>query len=81
MLSTMSLSGSNLIELDSMPENAEPRPQREGWLPPSISMVSFISDSLGEHTLKGQPGAPYHGREAGMWRGPVGEWVELIAPA
>ena len=81
MLATMPLAGSNLIELDSMPETATPRPQREGWLPPSISMVSFISDSLGEHTLKGQPGAPYYGREAGIWRGPVGEWVELIAPA
>ena len=81
MLSTMRLSGSNLIELDSMPENAEPRPMVDGLLPPAISMVSFISDSLGEHTLSGQPGAPYHGRKAGMWRGPVGEWVELIAPA
>ena len=80
MLSTMPLSGRNLIELDSMPETAGPRPQRDGWLPPSISMVSFISDSLGEHTLKGRPGAPCYGREAGIWRGPAGEWVELIAP-
>ena len=81
MLSTLGLSGSNLIELDSMPENATPRPQREGWLPPAISMVSFISDSLGPDTLAGLEGAPNYGREAGMWRGPVGEWVELIAPA
>ena len=80
MLSTLPLSGSNLIELDDMPENATPRPVRDGWLPPAISMVSFISDSLGENTLAGQPGAPYYGREAGIWRGPVGEWVELIAP-
>lgn len=81
MLSTMALSGSNLIELDSMPENAVERPLREGWLPPAISMVSFVSDSLGGKTLSGLQGAPYHGREAGIWRGPVGEWVELIAPA
>ncbi|WP_446831752.1 hypothetical protein [Candidatus Foliamicus sp.] len=81
MLSTMGLSGSNLIELDSMPETATPRPQREGWLPPAISMVSFASDDLGETTLAGQAGAPYHGRRAAMWRGPVDEWVELIAPA
>ena len=80
MLSTLPLSGSNLIELDDMPENATPRPVRDGWLPPAISMVSFISDSFGDNTLAGQPGAPYYGREAGIWRGPVGEWVELIAP-
>ena len=80
-LSTMPLAGSNLIELDSMPETAAPRPLREGWLPPSISMVSFACDDLGGELLAGQPGAPYHGRNAAMWRGPVGEWVELIAPA
>jgi len=80
MLSTMPLEGSNLIELDSMPETATPRPQLEGWLPPSISMVSFACDDLGAQTLTGQAGAPYHGRAASMWRGPVGEWVELIAP-
>ncbi len=81
MLSTMRLSGSNLIELDEMPETATPRPVLEGRLPPSISMVSFVSDALGEDVLTGQTGAPYHGRNAAMWRGPVGEWVELIAPA
>ncbi len=80
MLSTMPLEGSNLIELDSMPETAAPRPQPEGWLPPSISMVSFTCDDPGTPTLTGQSGAPYHGRPASMWRGPVGEWVELIAP-
>ncbi len=80
MLSTMPLAGSNLIELDEMPETATPRPVLEGYLPPSISMVSFASDALGQDLLTGQTGAPYHSRNAAMWRGPVGEWVELIAP-
>ena len=80
-LATMPLAGSNLIELDEMPETATPRPVPEGRLPPSISMVSFVCDDLGAEVLAGQAGAPYHGRNAAMWRGPVGEWVELIAPA
>ncbi len=80
-LAVMGLSGSNMIELDEMPEGAASRPLREGGLPPAISMVSFVSDALGNETLADQTGAPYHGRQAAMWRGPAGEWVELIAPA
>jgi catechol 2,3-dioxygenase-like lactoylglutathione lyase family enzyme len=73
-----------LIELDEYPEQAIPRPQRNGELPPGMAMVSFTVDSLDDIALPflAMPaeiqGFPYQGSRTALVRGAAGELIELI---
>ena len=73
-----------LIELDEYPAAATPRPQREGELPPGMSMVSFGIQDL--DAVKAEfltpparvEQAPYFGRRVAVTRGAAGELIELV---
>lgn len=73
-----------LIELDGYGAHTEPRPQREGDLPPGMAMVSFEVSNLDARALpwlvapRVREDAPYAGRRAGLLRGAAGELVELV---
>lgn len=58
----------HLIEVDEHPAASQPRPRREGELPPGISMVSFdVGDMADPQPVQVVVGA-------------AGEWLELPAP-
>lgn len=71
-------------EVDQYPAETIVRPQVDGELPPGVSMVSFITDSLdAAHTGALGPavrleGHPYDGRQSALFRGSAGELAELI---
>jgi len=73
-----------LLEMDELPPTAEPRPRRDGQLPPGMAMVSFLTDDLDavEAEFRSPPAAlqrtPYAGRRVAVITGPAGEWLELI---
>ena len=70
------------IEMDHYPDEATPRPQRDGELPPGIAMVSFGVESLDDLNLEWRAApreieaAPYDGRRSAVAVGPAGEWLE-----
>jgi hypothetical protein len=72
------------IEMDGYPEEAIPRPRREGELPPGIAIVSIGVQFLDAVDLEWRAApneiasAPYDGRRAAIAVGPAGEWIELI---
>jgi hypothetical protein len=75
------------IELDGYPDGATLRPQREGELPPAMSLVTFEVESLTplRNSLlappKRIPAKPYNGRLTGTMRGSAGELLELVQSA
>jgi hypothetical protein len=82
-LAALTLAGQSFIEVDEMPPATRARPELPGELPPAISMVSFVVERLptGLEWIAPPaplPIAPYHGRRAGLCRGPAGELLELI---
>lgn len=86
-LSIATISNQFLIELDQYPQGAVPRPARRGDLPPGISMVSFIVESLAptvpefSRAPAAIEGPPYNGRRAAATAGPAGELLEFIEAA
>lgn len=58
----------HLIEVDEHPSASQPRPQREGELPPGIAMVSFDVGGIRSPD------------RVQVVRGAAGEWLELPAP-
>jgi hypothetical protein len=72
------------IELDGYPEAAMERPQRDGELPPAMSLVTLERESL--EPFRGMllaparriNAAPYGGRRVGVLRGSAGELIELV---
>jgi hypothetical protein len=58
----------HLIEIDEHPPASQPRPRREGELPPGIAMVSFDVDGMND------------ARPVQVVVGAAGEWLELPAP-
>lgn len=73
-----------LVEVDQYPSAAAAREAAAGELPAGMAMVSFAVDSLEPFlprlvaTPRAVPCPPYHGRRAGVLRGPDGETIELI---
>ena len=86
-LALVNFSTSFAIELDEYPPQAQPRPRRDGELPPGMAMVSFVVPSLDARPLPwvvpptARPEAPYAGRRAGLLIGAAGEWIELVEAA
>jgi hypothetical protein len=77
-LAVVRLPGRCLIELDQYPREAQPRPRREGELPPGMAAVSFEADSHGGHESCPIPDAPYAGRRVALLTGAAGELIELV---
>jgi len=73
-----------LIEVDEYPPAAAAKAVADGELPAGMAMVSFTVPSLEPYLslLESPPlaldGVPYHGRRAGVMRGPSGEHIELV---
>ena len=73
-----------LIEIDEYPQSATLRPQRDGYLPPGLSLVSFEVDSIDalKHDLIRPPVVieewPYEGRRVAVTAGAAGELIELV---
>jgi hypothetical protein len=73
-----------LIEIDEYPQGATLRPQRDGYLPPGLSLVSFEVDSIDALKLDLiQPPVvieewPYKGRRVAVTSGAEGELIELV---
>ncbi|MGD1955561.1 MAG: VOC family protein [Sphingomonadales bacterium] len=71
-------------EVDQYPEGTIDRPATDGELPPGVSMVSFITESLDkvaadplcEPFIRSE--APYQGRRAAYYKGAAGELIEAI---
>lgn len=86
-LALVPISPAFLIELDEYPPAAQPRPVRDGDLPPGMAMVSFSVGSLDGRELDwrvapaARTGKPYDGRRSGVLHGAAGEWIELIEAA
>ncbi|MEC9374766.1 MAG: hypothetical protein VYA80_00170 [Pseudomonadota bacterium] len=83
-LAVATVSSDFLIELDEYPSDVNPKPMVNGEIPPGVSMVSFMVDSLNIDDLKyrAEPiridDFPYSGRRTAVTIGPAGEWLELI---
>ncbi len=83
-LIALNLHGQSFIEADTMPAGTLPRSAANGELPPAISMVSFLVDSLANTKLSFLSAptalnfAPYEGRKTGLCLGVGGELIELI---
>lgn len=83
-LSALPLGEGCYIEADTMPAAARPRSVASDELPPAISMVTFRCSALPPGTVErlSAPTAlsddPYRGRRSAVYRGPVGELIELI---
>ncbi|MFZ9873217.1 MAG: hypothetical protein ACO3FH_09770, partial [Steroidobacteraceae bacterium] len=58
----------HLIEIDEHPSASQPRPRRDGELPPGIAMVSFDVEGI------------IDARPVQVVVGAAGEWLELPAP-
>ncbi len=73
-----------LLEMDEYPATVQPRARRAGHLPPGMSMVTFLVNSLDDVTLPVRTppcpieGGPYGGRRVAVVEGKAGEWLELI---
>ena len=73
-----------LIEIDEYPQSATLRPQRDGYLPPGLSLVSFEVDSIDALKLDLiQPPVvieewPYERRRVAVTAGAAGELIELV---
>jgi len=84
-LAIVRLTPGYLIELDELPATIGARKETKGYLPPGVAIVGFNSDGIDapvEWLSKPRPIAefPYNGRNAGIFRGPTGELVEVILP-
>lgn len=83
-LAVASISPGFLVELDQYPAGAQPRPVRDGDLPPGMAMVSFRVASLAQVKAEWvvppavRAARPYSGKRSGVLRGAAGEWIELI---
>jgi hypothetical protein len=82
-LAVVSTAPGYLIELDEMPESIKARTVQAGHLPPGVAIVGFNATEFAEdldwysapHSLDE---FPYNGRQAGILRGPAGEFIEVI---
>jgi hypothetical protein len=71
-------------EVDQYPDGTIERPTAPGELPPGLSYVSFMVESL--EAVKATPTspiftrseAPYNGRKAAYFKGAAGELIEAI---
>ena len=76
-----------IIELDEYPQNVAQRQIESGMLPPGMSMVSFVVESLDAFQLPWNtpPKAincfGYAKQRTAVTRGAAGEWLELIESA
>lgn len=64
------------IEIDGYPETATSRPVHDGCLPPGMSMVSFLVNSIDD--IKGAVATTVNGRRCALLRGPDNELIELL---
>jgi hypothetical protein len=73
-----------IIELDEYPPGVPPRPAVKGMIPPGMSMVSFMVDSLDKLPVSWRTapqsvsGPGYDGQRAAVTEGAAGEWIEII---
>lgn len=71
-------------EVDQYPEGTIERPTTPGELPPGLSYVSFMVESLDAvkaepvSAIFTRPEAPYNGRRAVYYKGAAGELIEAI---
>ena len=75
----LAIKGQSLIELDEMPSDAGPRSCRNGFLPPGISIVSFIaheSEFLDESYDSNIPS--FENVQAKTIKGMSGELIEIL---
>jgi hypothetical protein len=81
LIAALPLNGQAFIEVDEMPAQAAPRPNRQGQLPAGISMVSFtISGQTEGLEAIDSAALPYgNGGRAACLTGSAGELIELIA--
>ena len=76
----LAIKDQSLIELDEMPSAAGPRSYRNGFLPPGISIVSFItheSEFLDESYDSNIPS--FHNVQAKTIKGMSGELIEILS--
>ena len=76
----LAIKDQSLIELDEMPSDARPRSYRNGFLPPGISIVSFIaheSEFLDESYDSNIPS--FHNVQARTIKGMSGELIEILS--
>jgi len=77
-IAALAIRDENMIEVDELPEQAGPRPNQDGLLPPGIAMVSFLSSATAPAGAVKAEGLPYGGRAASCSTGAAGELIELI---
>ena len=70
-IAAMTLEGESLIEADEMPEQAGPRHQQDGYLPPGIAIVGFDCNALPDHAID-------LGNGTHVMPGVTGELIELF---
>ena len=76
----LAIKGQSLIELDEMPSDAGPRSCRNGFLPPGISIVSFIaheSEFIDESYDSSIPS--FENVQAKTIKGMSGELIEILS--
>jgi len=77
-ISALGINDQCMVEVDELPEQAGPRGNEEGLLPPGIAMVSFnTSLPAGDNTIQDNS-LPYSGKAASCTTGAAGELIELI---
>lgn len=73
-----------VLQVDQYPDMATPRKVSPGYLPPNVSMVSFVVSSLDQVKADFLSDAvrsndkPYNGRASAVIRGTAGELMELV---
>ena len=80
-ISAMPLHGQSFIEADEMPEPAGPRKTEQGMLPAGIAIVScIVSEPCDAAVPMTEFNDPTTGKKCtiGCYRGPAGEFLELI---
>jgi len=77
-IAALGIRDKNMVEVDELPEQAGPRPNQEGMLPPGIAMVSFLSNAAAPSDAINSEGLPYNGRSVSFATGAAGELIELI---
>ncbi|MEO0410646.1 MAG: VOC family protein [Pseudomonadota bacterium] len=71
-------------EVDQYPEGTVERPTAPGELPPGVSFITFMTESLEKVAAKPvseifvRSEAPYNGRPAAFYKGAAGELLEVI---
>jgi len=77
-IAALAIRDQNMVEVDELPEQAGPRPSKDGLLPPGIAMVSFRSNAAAPATAINASGLPYNGNAASCVSGAADELIELI---